>query len=156
MRRDRACSSGTRSSALWGRGSKSESRSSALWGRRGGRSSVVAAAALALALPVAGVAGTSGQKADALVAPSLLKGAQTSPDATFNVIVEGTKGSSSKGIGDDVATGNGKLKQKYLSITGVSASISGKDLLKLAKNPHVSAIVPDVKVKTSGYENAEM
>jgi serine protease AprX len=156
MRRDRACSSGTRSSALWGRGSKSESRSSALWGRRGGRASVVVAAALALAVPVAGVAGSNGHPAGALVTPSLIKGAHATPDATFNVIVEGTQGASSKGIGDDVATGNGKLKRKFLSITGVSASISGKDLLKLAKNPHVSAIVPDTKMKTSDYQNAEM
>src|SRR6266516_2857462 len=144
MRPDRSCSDGTRSSALWGRGSKSESRSSALWGRRGGRTALAVSAFLALALPVTGLAdgkGPDGPKS-AIVPPSLMSAAQANPDQTFNVIVEGSKGQSSGGVASDVTTGNGKLKRKFLSLSGVSASISGKDLVKLAKNPHVSAIVP--------------
>src|SRR5919204_3498756 len=106
MRQDRALSEGTRSSALWGRGSKSESRSSALWGRRGGRRSIAVVAVLALALPVTGLASSKAKSADALVPPSLLSQAQAAPDQAFNVIVEGSKGQSSKGVGQDVSTGN--------------------------------------------------
>ncbi len=99
--------------------------------------------------------GPDGPKS-AIVPPSLMSAAQANPDQTFNVIVEGSKGQSSGGVASDVTTGNGKLKRKFLSLSGVSASISGKDLVKLAKNPHVSAIVPDVQMKTSDYQSAEM
>src|SRR5438128_2649531 len=112
MRRDRACSSGTRSSALWGRGSKSESRSSALWGRRGGRASVVVAAALALALPVAGIAG-SGKNGPSgpLVPPSLLSAAQANPKATFNVILMGVPGLSADALSQNVSQGINSNRQ---------------------------------------------
>src|SRR5438552_4079520 len=142
MRRDRACSSGTRSSALWGRGSKSESRSSALWGRRGGRTSVVVAAALALALPVAGIAGSKKSgPAGPMIPPSLLSAAQANPKATFNVILMGVPGVSASALGQNVNQGinanrqdgknnqdghDGKLKRTFSHLTSVSATLTGK------------------------------
>ena len=156
---DRALrSEGTRSSALWGRGSKGESRSSALWGRRGGRSAIAFASLVAvLALPVAGLADNGGSaSANAVVPSALLAAAQANPDQQFNVIVQGDKTLRSHDVANAVSSDNGQLKQEFRSITGAAATISGKLLVKLARSPHITAITPDVAVKTAGYQNAEM
>src|SRR5919204_1352120 len=166
MRQDRALSEGTRSSALWGRGSKSESRSSALWGRRGGRTATVVAV-LALVLPVSGLAASAGSTSgkdqgsgSALVPQALLDQAKANPSQLFNVVVTGQKGRSSATIANDVnsgrSDGQGKLKRQFRSINGVSASLSGADLLKLADNSHVRSIVPDQKLGLLDYQNDEM
>jgi serine protease AprX len=106
---------------------------------------------------VAGLASpNSGKPASAAVPAALLSAAQQNPSASFNVIVEGSKGQSSNGVANDVTTGNGKLKRKFLTINGVSASLTGGDILKLAKNPHVSAIVLDATLKVADYQNEEM
>ena len=92
----------------------------------------------------------------AVVPSSLIAQATANPNQIFHVIVQGTKGNSSKGIAQDVTTENGKLKRAFLSISGVAADVSGNDLLKLARHPHVLAITPDARVKAAGYQNAEM
>src|SRR5262249_40283896 len=51
---------------------------------------------------------------------------------------------------------NGKLKMRFLTVNGVDALVSGKDLLQLVRNPHVLAITPNVKTKLTGYEDATM
>ena len=159
MREDRALrSEGTRSSALWGRGSKGESRSSALWGRRGGRSAIALASLVAvLALPVAGLADDGSNASSSAVVPSaLLAAAQANPDRQFNVIVQGDKTLRSHDVANAVSSDNGQLKQEFRSITGAAATISGKLLVKLARSPHITAITPDSAVKTAAYQNAEM
>jgi serine protease AprX len=159
MREDRALrSEGTRSSALWGRGSKGESRSSALWGRRGGRSAAVfASLVVVLALPVAGLADNGASASSNAVVPAdLLAAAQANPDQQFNVIVQGDKAVSSHGVANAVSSSSGVSKREFSSVTGVSATISGKTLVKLARFPHITAITPDVRVKTADYQNAEM
>src|SRR5207248_1974174 len=121
---DRALrSEGTRSSALWGRGSKGESRSSALWGRRGGRSAIAfASLVVALALPVAGFAGspsTSGSSS-AVVPADLLAAAQANPNQQFNVIVQGDKALSSHGVASAVSSDSGQSRREFRSVTGVA------------------------------------
>ena len=135
-------------------------RSSALWGR-GGRTkaALIAFVVVALTVPAAGVAGAaSGTGGSALVPAALLAQATANPLQTFHVIVQGTKGNSSKTVASDVqaTSKNGKLKRKFLSISGVSADLSGSDLLKLAKNPHVSAITPDTALKATAYQDSTM
>jgi serine protease AprX len=186
----------TRSSALWGRGSRGEVRSNALWGRRGGRSAIfVASLTVALALPLVGLAGgptghdaltaampgpgqlggpdvppvrgistaplpLSGPNAGrgkqwADVPSSLLQQAQANPGQQFNVIVQGN--GTSNGVGASVNGQHGNFKHGFRSITGGAATVSGKDLLKLARDPHVTAITADVPVVSTGdYQNAEM
>jgi serine protease AprX len=135
-----------------------EVRSSALWGR-GGRTkaALIAFVVLALAVPASSTAG-SGKSSGALVPATLLAQATASPLQTFHVIVQGSKGNSSKTVASDVqsTTKNGKLKRKFLSISGVSADLTGADLLKLAKNPHVLAITPDTPVKAMDYQDSTM
>src|SRR5438046_1407475 len=138
---------GARSSALWGRGNKGESRSSALWGKRGGRSAIAfASLAVALVLPVAGLAsgassngnGNANGSRSAFVPDVLLTAAKANPDNQFKVIVQGdaTKKSSdvSSDFQDTVATGSGKgkLNKSFRSISGIAATLSGKDIVRLA------------------------
>jgi serine protease AprX len=158
MRKQSGSILGTRASALWGNsGRGGDHRSNALWGSGGGRSAVlllVAALAVVISLPAAAVAG--GNEKGAVVPSTLIAAAQANPDQTFHVIVQGTKGSKSDAVAQDVSGSDGKLKQKYLSISGVSADLTGKDLLKLAQRPHVLAITPDTRVKASDYQDNEM
>src|SRR5919197_3405311 len=150
MRQDRTLRRDVRGNALWGR--RGESRSNALWGS-GKRGIVMTALAAMLVVPVAGSAAPK-VPSNAVVPQSLLAQASANPLQQFDVIVQGDK--DSKGAQDDVKNGGGKVKKRFLSVAGVSASVSGADLLKLAKNPHVSAITPDSKVKASAYEDATM
>ena len=144
-----------------------ESRANALWGRggRGQRSRAIAArvgflaAAAALAVPASGIAATrsAGSAKNGAVVPSyLVAQATANPLQTFHVIVQGTKGVKSSAIASDVSSANGKSKKVFASISGVAADVSGKDLLKLVRNPHVLAITPDQPVRTAGYQDAEM
>ena len=156
MRQDRSIRKGVRANALWGR--RGESRSNALWGS-GKRGMITLALAAMLVVPVAGSA--SSGKSDpggngALVPASLLANAAANPLQMFDVIVQGDKDSSSSAVADEVSKESGSSMQRFMSVDGVEASISGKDLLKLARHPHVSAITPNVAVHTSAYEDATM
>ena len=151
MRQDRTLRREVRGNALWGR--RGESRSNALWGS-GKRGIVLTALAAMLVVPVAGSAALGVPGKSAVVPQSLLAQAAASPTRQFDVIVQGDKGA--KGAQDDVKNGGGKVKKRFLSVAGVSASLSGAALLKLAKYPHVTAITPDAKVKASAYEDSTM
>ena len=155
MRQDRTIRRGVRANALWGR--RGESRSNALWGS-GKRGWVTLALAAMLVVPVAGSAspGTSGKDSGAFVPPSLLAKAAANPLQTFDVIVQGDKGSSSSDVSSEVSKENGKGKKQFMSIAGVQASISGKDLLKLSRHPHILAITRNVPVSSAAYQDSTM
>jgi serine protease AprX len=151
MRQDRTLRGDVRGNALWGR--RGESRSNALWGS-GKRGIVVTALAAMLVVPVAGSAAPSKSPNTAVVPASLLAQAAANPTQQFDVIVQGDK--DSKGAQKEVQNAGGNLRKKFLTVAGVSASVSGARLLNLAKNPHVTAITPDAKVKVSAYEDSSM
>src|SRR5919199_907882 len=151
MRQDRTLRGDVRGNALWGR--RGESRSNALWGS-GKRGIVLTALAAMLVVPMAGSAALGVPGNSAVVPKSLIAAATANPTKQFNVIVQGDTGS--KAVGDDVQNGGGKIKKRFLTISGVNASVSGADILKLAKYPHVTAITPDVKVQASGYQDSTM
>lgn len=152
MRHERPTTTGERSSALWGRGGR-ETRNSALWGR-GGRSSVaLLALVVSVIIPAAGIAG---EKQLAAVPADLLQAAEANEGATFDVIIQGAKGESSDDVAGELTDGNGTLKRRFGSIAGVSAEVSGKELLRLARHPHVFAITRDDKLSLTSYETAEM
>src|SRR5919202_206416 len=135
MRTDPGFRGDVRSSALWGR--RGESRSSALWGRGGRGAVTLLALALVFVIPIAGSAapgpGKDGQ--GAVVPNSLLAAATADPLKSFHVIVQGRRGFGSASVAKDVASENGNSKKEFDSINGVSADVSGKDLLKLARHP---------------------
>ena len=144
----------SRSNALWGRGGRSGTRHRAF--PILGRLSILAAAA-ALALPAAGIAapklpGDGG----AVVPAALLAQAQANPTQVFHVIVQGTKDVKSDSVASDASSENGRATKVFASISGAAVDITGKDLLKLARHPHVLAITPDQPVKTADYQNAQM
>jgi serine protease AprX len=129
-------------------------RSSALWGR-GGRSTIaLLALVVSVVIPASGLAGPD--KSQALVPSDLLARAEANPNATFDVIVQGGNGRSADDVARDVAAENGSTKRKFGSIDGVSASLSGSELVKLARHPHVHAITPNAELSLTSYESAEM
>jgi serine protease AprX len=146
MRHERPLNGGDRSSALWGRGGR-ETRSSALWGR-GGRSAVALLALVAsVVIPAAGIAGG---KQEAMVPADLFARAEANPDATFEVIVQGRRGDGNGRVLEEVKENGGQLKKAFRSINGAAATVSGKDLLKLARDSHVTAITPDDRLEVAG------
>jgi serine protease AprX len=156
MRHDRSLGRGIRANALWGR--RGESRSNALWGS-GKRGMITLALTAMLIVPMASSASSinSGQgKASAFVPDSLLAEAAASPLKEFDVIVQGNRDRSVSDTGKEVTNGNGKLKRSFLSVRGVQASITGKDLLKLSRNSHVAAITRNVPVRAMGYQDSTM
>jgi serine protease AprX len=153
MRQDCGSPGEHRSSALWGKGSRGQTRGNALWGR-GGRSAIaLVVLAVSVMLPTAGMAGDD---VSAFVPTSLLQAAQANPDRTFDVIVVGTKGTSGGEVAKRTAYANGKVKRAFRSVNGAAATVSGRDLLKLAHDSHVLSVTVDTKLRQTGYENGEM
>jgi serine protease AprX len=155
MRHERPTTQGERSSALWGRGGR-ETRSSALWGR-GGRSTVALfALVVSVIIPAAGIASSGSGDRGAVVPAELLAAATANPDATFDVVVQGDKSHRSPDIAKDVNENGGSLKRAFRSISGVSATVTGKQLLNLADDSHVTAITRNEELSLTTYETAEM
>jgi serine protease AprX len=150
MRHERPLNGGLRSSALWGRGGR-ETRASALWGR-GGRLALLAVL-VSIVIPAAGIAGDA---PSAAVPSDLLSAAAAQPDSRFDVIVQGRRGRSSTEVAGAVSSENGQVKRRFGSITGVSASVTGAQLLRLARHPNVFAITRNDRVSLTTYESAEM
>ena len=157
-----------RSNALWGRGSRGESRSNALWGRGGRRAGVLISIVAALAM--ASVAGASltggssdGGKYDlkAFVQDTLLSSVMQDPTQSFDVILQGDPGHDSHGFvqmllnGKKVDLSSSQVTSEFSSITGAEVTLTGKQILQLAKSGLVSSIVPNDTVQASGYSNAQ-
>jgi len=154
MRHDRSLRGGARANALWGR--RGESRSNALWGS-GKRGMITLALAAMLVVPMASSASSGGgNPAGAIVPSSLLVKATANPSQMFDVIVQGDKKSSSGDVSKEVQSEHGNGMRSFMSVAGVQASISGKDLLKLARHPHITAITPNIGVHTTAYEDNTM
>jgi serine protease AprX len=98
------------------------------------------------------------KNASAFVPASLTAQAQANPDKYFNVIVRGRAGESSASIASKFPKDGalGKVKKAFYSVNGVAGTITGKNLLKLAADNHVFAIVPDMKLTSTGVEEAQL
>jgi serine protease AprX len=160
-------------------GTKGESRSSALWGKRSGSRGNSArsskgrgfATFLVLVVAVAGPLASTGYGAKqkdykAYVTPTLLTAAKSHPKKTFSVIVQGDGTTSSAGVGNAVAAGvaqsmgrgrmyaalfsKNRISNKFRSINGVGAKLTGRQILKLADRNHIVAITLDAPVELSG------
>src|SRR3954447_21154959 len=98
-----AAGRGERSSALWGSTRRDgDSKPSALWGNGGPGGATVLTALPPPTLPLAAVTGetasAAGSGSSAIVPDALLADAQSHPDQTFRVIVQGTAGQNADGI----------------------------------------------------------
>jgi serine protease AprX len=146
MRLDEERMAEDRSSALWTKGGRSRTadsergnvRSSALWGKGGRGFVALIALILVFAAPPAALAG-------AHVSKSLRSKAKASPYKLFNVIVQGDE-VTSKRVAKRVRGEGGKVNKTLRSVNGVSARLSGKAILKLAKRGDIFAITLDVPV----------
>jgi serine protease AprX len=159
MRRDisragRAPSSapGARGNALWG------------GGRTGKRTTIVLATMVALIALGAGQVSTAGASSkNAYVPKQLLADAAANPSKMFDVIVQGVKDKSSGDVAREVEdtrkqapAKDSALKRKFLSVNGVSATLSGAQLVKLADKSWIAAITPDTKVELTAYQNNQI
>jgi serine protease AprX len=89
----------------------------------------------------------------AFVPASLLAKAEKHPSGVFKVIVEGSKQGVVASIRSarlaDPGKANG-LKRRLITLQGVSADLTGKQLVKLARMSGISAIMPDAPVRLAG------
>ncbi len=120
---------------------------------------ITLALAAMLVVPVAGSASAGGKPErgganGAFVPTSLIDSATANPDRLFDVIVQGDK--SGEEAADAATSQNGHVKRRFLTVAGAEALVSGKDLLKLARHPHVTAITPNTKVKSASYQDSTM
>jgi serine protease AprX len=82
--------------------------------------------------------------------------AQASPDKRFDVILQGSNRSVIDSIATEVRRGKGSLKRRFGSIAGLSAELSGSELVRLARHPNVFAITRNDRLSLTSYESAEM
>jgi serine protease AprX len=145
-----------RGSALWGKKTKGEARSGALWGKPGRRAAALLAVVGILAAPVAAPA-SNGASSGALVPTALLANAKAHPGAKFRVIVQAKPGKSStyvaslvKGVVSKHPGKSRGLKKKFSAVNGVSAQLTGAQLVALAKQKGILAITRDRRLVATG------
>ena len=117
--------------------------------RLGRLKTIVIAAALAVLLIAPAAA-----HAEATLSPGLADAASANPDQVFRVIVQGDPGHRSRDVGADVEDTtqavNGQalgLKRRFTSIDGVSADLTGKQILRLSHKRGILAISVDQPVR---------
>jgi hypothetical protein len=175
MRLNRARSSGDRSNALWGRGSRGESRSNALWGRGGRRAGSTVAwfrvvCALAASATAAGAGGGNGNGGGfgtlkSFVAPELLSAIQQNPKQSFDVILQGDPKAKSHGFiqqvlqdksgASDENVGAGAVKREFLSVSGGRLTLTGRQILRIARIGLADSSVPNDTVQMSSYSQSK-
>jgi serine protease AprX len=163
----------TRGSALWGKNQGGDSRNSALWGKGGRGAAILLASVALLAFPA--VAGAAKDKdlpdVTAAVSPDLLAAAQNDPKASFDVIVQGDGTDKSVHLADKLAKSTAKdqglhgdaakafldsIETQFSSIDGFSVTLSGKDLISVAKTDGLLSITRDAQVTDLGYNNPQL
>src|SRR6266536_1095592 len=153
---------GTRTNALWGRRGESRPR----FGPSGRARVGGALAVLALSIPLVASAGTKESGSGAgpglpMVSKTLLDKAQAQPSALFSVIVQGKGSLRSAGVAAKVAAelgsqpGKAKLNRQFKTISGVSAQLTGAQVLDLAKFFSVAAITEDGRVRLDGLSSGQ-
>jgi serine protease AprX len=167
MRQSRANNEG-RSNALWGRGSRGELRSNALWGRGGRRAGVAVTMVAVFALASVAGAGVSSLKGGgggydnlkSYVPDSLLSAIQQNPKQSFDVILQGDRkigahGFISRVLADksgssDENVQSGNVKKEFMSISGAQVTLTGRQILRLAKRGIADSVMPNESVRMSG------
>jgi serine protease AprX len=90
----------------------------------------------------------------AFVAPDLLARAEENPRALFDVIVQGTStgavGATVREVAPERPGAAGGLGREFTSVEGVSANLTGRQLLRVAGMPGVTAITSDAPVELAG------
>jgi len=138
-----------------------EERANALWGSGKKLTLTIAAFLIALAAVAAGnVRPAAAATPAAYTSAGLLDEAAANPQQLFDVIVQaaqrGASDAVAKAVQDeqqaDPAAGS-RLKRKFMSISGASATLTGRQILKLAKSPLVDSITRDPKIELTAYSS---
>jgi serine protease AprX len=100
--------------------------------------------------------GSSSVKTDGLKAyvPSeLLSAIAQNPAQSFDVILQGDKNGTANGFYKKLAGDSygSQVRDQFNSIAGVSANLTGSQILALGKKPYVTSIMANETVKTSWY-----
>jgi serine protease AprX len=136
-----------------------------LWGGKGDKLPVLLALVLVLTIALMGGradhAGAAKRKA--VVPQELLDAAAANPTGLFNVIVQGGRGRSSADVAGDVRNarqdqpGRGVgLRRRFASITGTSAQLTGRQILRLAERSGILSITPDAQTSAEAYGNSQV
>jgi serine protease AprX len=157
MRHDDASGPGTAASGA---------RSNALWGGKRPLATGLAVVAVLLALGAGSVQasnGSGGSKPDPYLSPRLLDEAKANPDELFDVIVQARSGAQPSDVAQavldtvkDLPSSGSRLGQRFFSIDGASATLTGKQIARLAKQGNIEAITRDSGVHLTGYSNGQL
>ncbi|MBM3679186.1 MAG: hypothetical protein FJW96_15135 [Actinobacteria bacterium] len=126
-------------------------RGNALWGGGKRVTIVLAAVALLVVSMMAGrVAHAGSDRPDAFVTPGLLDEAKANPRQLFDVIVSAQKGKRTADAAADVQNvqrenpaAPSRLKRRFVTTQGVSATLTGRQLVRLADRRWVASITRD-------------
>jgi serine protease AprX len=135
------------------------------YGAIGGNAATLArvqAAAVLFAITLITLIMPSVARADALLSPGLAQKAGANPAQTFKVIVQGTDGKKSDAVADEVeatevdnpGTAIG-LRKKFITVSGVAADLTGKQILKLATKKGIGVITEDAPVKLAALTSKQ-
>src|SRR5439155_21827603 len=99
----------------------------------------------------------------AYASPGLLDEAAANPQKLFDVIVQAAARGTTDAVAqdiedvrkDDPASGS-RLKRKFVSISGTSATLSGSQILKLSKKAWVGSITRDPKIELTAYSSGQV
>jgi serine protease AprX len=131
-------------------------RSSALWGKGGRGFAVTLVLALALSVPVVATADSDAERL-AYASPGLLEAAQADPAGSFDVIVQGN--GRTNAVAAAVRSTLGKrgkgIRKQYDLISGVAARLTGRQIVRLARHPGITAITADVPLALAAYSNKQ-
>jgi serine protease AprX len=158
-----------RASALWGTSAKGgKGRANAMWGGRARGAAALFALAVGLSLPAAGLAAghhgrvidkSIGKSGSAYVPAALLADAKANPRKHFQVIVQtdlATGGPADPGIENEARADGGRHKVNFHAFSGGAYDVTGRHLVRLATQKHVTVITPDSMLKHQSYEDSSM
>jgi len=117
---------------------------------------VLSVVVLASVLAAGASAGSSAKAPTAQVPTDLLQAASAKPNKMFKVIVQGRSNTGTSAVASDVRSTGTAVRRRFQVISGVSATLPGKLVLRLAKVRDIAAITPDVQVQSTDYQNSEM
>jgi serine protease AprX len=123
---------------------------------------VVGMSVVALAAPLFAVGSSGPGGGDAYLQPGLRAEAQANPNGTIPVVVQGRvqQGSAAiaaavRKVASDLPSRGSGVGKTFRTVNGVSAELTGKQILELADDSQVHAITRDSTVKVSTYSNTQ-
>src|SRR5438309_1306490 len=126
------------------------------------RSCAALAAGFVIALATSSGALADGGSHRAFVTPTLTAAVERSPDALFQVIVKGNRGVTTAAVAADEKSSmtddpalDAKVKKQFKVVNATASLLSGKQIEKLARQPHIASIVEDSRTRGLDFSNSQ-